>query len=293
MYGELTGQHKYIDVVAKTFTKTALSEIVISQAGYTPHNIGDIKIGGETSSPGDAAQIALWLAKRHGCTELLDDTERLIRARIVPAQITNTGPLTPSPDHDGDAVRDLEQRIIGAIGGVHGPPHGGKTCVTDVTAAGIHTLVDIYNNIVDRTQQDVKIYLHFDIENDYIALKSRRAEKATLNIDMKINANLWVRMPQWVPADSIKVMQNGKPLTYEKMGDFLVIANEFSPGTITVTYDLPVVKKQETIGETTYTLLWRGDEVIGISPNVDFSPFYPDLPERYRDNEVNTHEAKN
>ena len=68
---------------------------------------------GETASPGDAAQLALWLATRHGFTEYLDDVERIVRARILPSQVTETPPLhvaTPGARKDADPSRRLESR---------------------------------------------------------------------------------------------------------------------------------------------------------------------------------------
>ncbi len=281
LYGELTGQRVYIDIVAKSYKKAIPETIIHCRSGFLRHNIGSTTSGGETSTAGDIAQLALWLGKRHGYTELLDDTERLVRARLVPSQIVHAN-ITPAADLQGDVVANLSERVIGTIGGSFAEPYGKYYSTVDITAAGIHTLVDIYNNIVERTAQDVKVYLHFDIENNYISLKSRRADKATLNIDMKVDANLWVRMPRWAPADSIIVMQNDKKLAYEKMGDFIVIANQFTPGSVVITYDLPITKETEKVNETTYTLLWRGDEVIGIRPNIDITPIYPNLPEKYR-----------
>lgn len=119
---------------------------LVKESGYTSHNIL-IESFGETTSPGDAAQLALWLA-RAGNAEFLDDVDRLVRSRILPSQIRETPSLHPISRFGKDATRDLEKRIIGGYGGCHNHPHGHKVAVTDVTAADVHTLLDIYEHIV-------------------------------------------------------------------------------------------------------------------------------------------------
>ena len=87
LYGELTGQHEYIDTVAATYRKTVRTRL--KPSGFISHDM-DKDRKGETTSPGDAAQLALWLAARHGYAEFFDDVERIVRARLLPCQITAT-----------------------------------------------------------------------------------------------------------------------------------------------------------------------------------------------------------
>ncbi len=285
LYGELTGHKEYIDVVVKSYKKAIPEKITDYESYFCSHNIGSTTSGAETTSPGDIAQLAMWLAKRHGYTELLDDTEQIVRARLVPSQIVECPEVTARGDVEGNAGENLGNRIIGTIGAGFAKPYSNFYSTTDITAAGIHTLIDIYNNITERTEQDVKVYLHFDIENDYVSIKSRRTENANLEIDVKVNNNLWVRMPKWVPEDSVQVTQGDKPLFYVEIGDFLVISRKHMPGKVRIRYDLPISLKEEKINDDTYKLLWRGDEVIGIWPSADFFGLYPTLPKEYRGKE--------
>jgi hypothetical protein len=75
----------------------------------------------------------MWLAVRHDRSQFLSDVSRIVHARLLPSQI--------SEDEHPDP------RAVGAFGGCHTRPHAGKTPVTDVTAATLHSLIDIYETL--------------------------------------------------------------------------------------------------------------------------------------------------
>ena len=64
LFGELTHNQAYIDRVNATLHNYVLKDI-LTPAGFMAH---DLDTGGsaETTSPGDVAQLAVWLADRHG-----------------------------------------------------------------------------------------------------------------------------------------------------------------------------------------------------------------------------------
>ena len=89
LHGLATDDKKYVDAVASTY-RNGLWGKAISHSGWTPHDQGKPRFHGPEGDPvgehascGDVAQIALWLALRAGQTDLLDDVERMIRARLL------------------------------------------------------------------------------------------------------------------------------------------------------------------------------------------------------------------
>ena len=276
LYGELTGQHEYVEAVASTYRKTVRT--LVKRSGFISHDLGKDNRG-EPASAGDAAQLALWLATRHGFTEYLDDVERIVRARIIPSQITETPPLRPPSGEAKDEYQNLRARVIGAFGGMHLEPHAGKQPTTDITAADIHTLVDVYKHIALLCDSGLKILLHFDYDDARVRIRSQREKRAKLTVLPKIRANTFVRIPRWAPLDSVRLEVQGKPVDVQMYGDFVLIHRELMPAEITLQFDLPVVSEIERTDGVEYQILWRGDEVIGITPNSSFYPFYPDYPD--------------
>ena len=271
-FGELTGQHKYIDAVVNTYRETVPK--IVKKSGYTCHDLGDDSAHkGEVTSPGDAAQIALWLAVRHGYAEFLDDVEHFVRARLIPSQITESPPLKLS-NTDGATV-DVRERIIGAIGGLHASPHSGKQSVTDVTAAALHSLIDIYHHIAVSNNRGLTIYFHLNYEDEDVKITSTRSHQAKVNISLNKNENTFIRIPRWTSNETIRLTVNGEEFSPNLIDEFIVIPKDILPGEVALSYGLPVHQEDEITDNLEYTLTWRGDEVIGITPNNDFFPFYP------------------
>ncbi len=120
-FGLSRGREDIVQRISRTY-RGAVAEVV-RESGYAPHDLGkhrfDDPMGnpvGECASTGDAAQIALWLAREAGETDLYDDVQRLVVSRLLPAQIT------PEDAHR-EGGRDLRPRMMGGWG-VHGAPHG-------------------------------------------------------------------------------------------------------------------------------------------------------------------------
>ena len=275
LFGEITRQRKYIEAVAATYRVTVRR--MVKESGFTPHDIGKDS-GGETTSPGDAAQLALWLA-RSGYTQFLDDAERIVRVRLLPSQITEIPELRPTADDEEDEHRNLADRVVGAMGGCHWEPHAAKQAVTDVTAAGLHSLIDIYNNIAVPTGVGLTVNFHFNYEDDAVQITSEREHDATVRIVVKNQQDVMVRVPGWTPADSVQFTVNGKRATPLMIGNFAYLPGHLLPGEIVLKYGLPVRTIIEKTSEVEYKMVWRADECIGISPNSDFFAFYPALSE--------------
>jgi hypothetical protein len=276
LFGRLTGQHRYIDRVAATYRVTVPR--FVHESGYTSHNMVQESCG-ETTSPGDAAQLALWLYQA-GNAEFLDDAERLVRARILPSQIRSTPPLKPMVDDGTDAHRNLGQRIIGGFGGCHAHAHGGKQAVTDVTSADVHTLVDIYKHVTASAGGSLYVLFHFDYEDTLIKVVSRRGKIARLSATPKVAANVALRVPRWTPRDSVQVRADDKAYRPVFAGQFVWLGKVPAGTCIEMEHALPERRTKEKGLDAEYELFWRGDEVVGVRPNTSFYPFYPDGPPR-------------
>jgi len=280
LFGLLTGQREYVDTVEATY-RNAVRHRLVKESGWAPHDLGETNFPNahgdpvnEPSSTGDSAQLALWLALRAGCDDLLDDVERLVRARLLPSQCT-----------EGFSILSASglRPYIGAWA-VFGQCHAGKGCTPDVHAAVIHTLCDVYQNILTHTASGVRVNLHFNAENEWIRTTvTRDVHEARLSVRVKQPENVWIRIPGWAPEASLRLCVDGRTLIPRRLGVFAwVPASALKAGSeIVLVYDLPERQTQETMPSgRTYTFAWRGDEIVGISPQ-EYSPsFYPERQQR-------------
>ena len=88
-------------------------------------------------------------------------------------------------DDGQDRHVQLDERILGAFGGIHRWPHSGKRPTTDVTAAVLHTLADLYCHIAVPSLAGRRILFHFDYQDGQVQVTCRRSlqdAEATLTV---------------------------------------------------------------------------------------------------------------
>lgn len=278
-FGLLTGQREYVDVVAATVRHADHGRIVM-ESGWAPHDLGMRRFPNAFGDPvadpasmGDAAQLALWLALETGGWDLLDDVERYVRARILPAQLTDA-------DVRRHPERSFSPRERGAWA-IHGPSHAGKGCTPDVLAAVTHSLCDIHGHICTRTPAGSRINLHFDYEDPRLRVTSRRDERGVVSVLVKQPADILVRIPRWAPEASLALSVDDQPVPVERMGSFARVSRALlrEHSQLVLTFALPEKWTEEQMPSgRRYRFRWRGDEIIGISPQDEPLPFYPALP---------------
>lgn len=263
LFGLLTRQHEYVDAVAATYRETLWARN-ITESGWTPHDLGKTRFPneagdpvGETASCGDVAQIALWLALRAGQTELLDDVERLVRSRLLPAQIL--------PEDGGGT---LGPRQVGGWG-VHGGPYA-KGSILDVGAAVMHTLADVLGSVVTRGPLGLTVNLHLTADTPLAEVVATREAEALLEVRPGAAENVLLRVPAWAPAESLRLAVDGAPQPLTRIGPWLFVSREaLRPGsTIALRHALPERTTTETFASgRSYRLRWRGDEVVAVDPH--------------------------
>lgn len=272
-YGRLTSQKSYIERVAATYRVTLLGQH-IQKSGAIGHGLRE-QDNAEPASTGDIVQLGLWLAE-DGYPEFLDDAERLVRACLLPSQIVEQPELSPTTDDHSDAHTNLSQRSVGAYGGLH-PPFWGKNPITDITCAVLHSLVDVHHHVAVCDAAGLRVNLHLDFENDDVKIRSARTDVARVTIETKVRKDVFVRIPSWAPRETVRISVDGRRSELPAGGVFARIKPNRPNAKIEVEYALPVHDEIETLAGVRYTLRWKGDDVIGISPNSDFFPFYPSL----------------
>ncbi|HOK10397.1 MAG TPA: hypothetical protein PLT82_13025 [Candidatus Hydrogenedens sp.] len=197
--------------------------------------------------------MALWLALM-GDGKLLDDAERLLRVRLFASQITDTPPLKPVQNDNAYIHRDLTQHVIGAYGGCHEHPHGGKQAVTDVSSAVLHSVIDLYQHAVQLEGDTLKIHFHIPCKTKYADIESKREkEEAILKITTKKHYRLIIRVPNWTPKESISFTSAGKPISASITGCFAFISQERPEGTVEMMYQLPERLTKDTLRGIEFT----------------------------------------
>lgn len=266
LYGLITGSDEYICAVSNTYDNSIWKNN-ITWVGWAPHDLGKRRFNNEDGDPeadpascGDVAQIALWLAMFTGRKNLLDDVERLTRATLLASQIQD----------------DPDPRRKGAWG-IHRQPFE-QGVILDVFAAILHSLTDIYSNIVTSEKPDeVAVNLHFKTSTEWLDIDVSENRERNLVMHLKKKMTLKIRIPGWLNHDEITLKVDGRKHQIKHWeGTYAIISQSElkEKSVVELSYVLPITQTTETmkISRKEYKLTWKGDTVINCLPEV---PIYP------------------
>lgn len=273
-------QQARLDALLATY-RTAIAGM-ITRSGFITHDIADAKVrsGGDIASAGDVAHIALLLWDHFQDPSLLDDAERLVRSRLLPAQVMEPMPVQARGGDGSDGFRDLSRRFVGAIGGSVGHVRG-QTCVTDFTASALHTLIELYRRTVDQDEHRVRINFHFGYAQSGVVVRAHRSSsEATVEILNETGKNTWVRIPKWTPSSSVRLFVDGQMVEPTIQNGFAVVAGKGQTTRLRLQFALPEEKHEESWREPSATqdvlvFHWRGDEIIHVDPVGRYLTPYP------------------
>lgn len=261
LFGLLTRQRAYIEAVTNIY-RHSIWQRNITTSCFTTHDIGRTRFKDkhgdktcESASTGDVAQIALWLALRDNQTDLLDDVERILRAHLLPVQVTESDLGGTRPDG-----RTITPKWIGGWGCLG--ERGWKDSTHDVLAAVVHSLCDIYRHTAVRDACGLQLNWHFDYEDDQVRILSRRDERANVRIELKQPATLRLRLPTWAPMESCRLKVNDAMQPVAPLGAYLPISDAH---VVELDYALPRRLTEERSADGSIVRFeWVGDAVQGM-----------------------------
>ncbi len=253
--------------------------LIVNESGWVAHDLGKHRYSDKSGNPrtntestGATIRLALWLALHTGHTEIYDDVERLVRARIIPCQTT-------AEDLKGEPDIEHPRERVGGWGDNY-YPHAGKGSNPSGTAEIVHTLSAVYKHITAREQAGLVVYMHFDYADDNIEITAKRDKEATITVCPRVHDNVLIRVPGWAPRETVTVTVDGRQVSPLVIGSFACLPRDILRvgSQIVLHHGLPQRRTTETMpmGDT-YEFAWRGDQIIGISPNEWPRPYYPTL----------------
>ena len=246
----------------------------ITRSGFVTDDIGS-RFGGDIAAAGEIAHIQLLLWDQCRDLTLLDDIERIVRARLLPAQVRERLPLKPRRESEDDSCCDLAKRFLGTIGGAVGHVIG-QSCVPDMTAAAVHSLVEVYNRIVDRDNHGLHVNFHLDYDGPDVHIRSVRQDGgARLLVENDAGNDVFIRIPGWAPVDSLQLLVNERPIELEQAAGFVHYSGTGTPVWLEFTYELPEFTdteewRDEDATEAVATFHWRGDDIVSVDPVGDY-----------------------
>lgn len=250
----------------------------------------------------DMVFIALYLT-RAGIGDYWDDVDRWVRNMYAEGQICDTSFLDGIPDsyfateHSArphQDTRDIPRRSVGSFLGwmrandgldvvktqktQEGPKLSGHSIMHCCTANGARTLYYVWDSIVTREADEVRVNLLLNRASPWLDVLSYLPCEGKVVLHIKDAAKVRVRMPEWCNPMDVKVSvgnESRKPLIE---GRFVRVA-WLNPGDkLTLSFPVPERVVHRVIGEIPYKLVLRGSNVVSIDPNGIAFPLYSDRP---------------
>ena len=150
-------------------------------------------------------------------------------------------------------------------------------CVTG--AEGLHL---VWDNIVTKDNRGVWVNMSINHSSRWVEVNSHRPYQGKVEVVVKEARRLHIRIPDWVSKDKVAVHLNGRPHKFEWQGEYVTIEGLTAGQKVVVTYPLRKVKNKITLipedssadKTESYTLNWKGDTVVSISPKGKYYPLY-------------------
>jgi len=253
-----------------------------SSFGWSMEGLHRRVLRGEANNTGDLLRGALLLG-RAGWPDYYGRAERMLRGHLLPSQLRQVAGLANDPNAPEDRLRRLADRVRGGFG-IPTPndlqvEDTAPLCIYDITSGAADALCEARRGALEVDDAVVRINLLFSADRDGARVQSDLVRTGRVEVTDERGRELRVRVPGWVAAETVQVSIDGKPVTPRMEGAYLAIKGAGLPRRVMVQFPLREERTVETIVGQPFTIDWRGDQIVAMSPperpNPDGAPIPP------------------
>ena len=218
-----------------------------------------------------------------------DDFNRFARNQLVENQIRYTGYITvdnTKPDADGITYRDIDKRMVGGFTGGSEPNSISLQRFRSIAGCCVGTaptaLKEVWDNAITEDNGVFVVNVPMDKEIDALILSSALPNEGKLSLTAKKACRAGFRLYGWM-GDDLAFTINGKPAEVTRDGK--TATADLNPGdTLVLTFNVETREEKETVAGRTFTVLWRGCDVVDLLPRGEHVRLYQrdnDAPKYY------------
>ena len=241
-----------------------------------------------------------------------DDADRYIRNQFAEMQMTSDDWVernTPAMNFQPEIIKEKEAKFaamaekwpgVNTIKDVAGKSVGAwvtwatandftadsehltiAQCCTGNAARALHYAWD---SIITVNDKNVRVNLLLNRASRWVDVNSYLPYEGQVDVEIKKNCNLEVRIPEWVKPDEVSCTVNGKKREIFFGKRYAQIGNVRKKDLVEVTFPITERVVKAAIGTVPYTLVIKGNDVVSITPPGKWCPFYQRS--HYRENQV-------
>jgi len=266
--------------------------------GWTPGDLHEQAYEHETCSLVDLIATGITLAKA-GYVEYWGVVERFIRNHLAESQLLDLSWVEQTEDKSNDephykSYYKAADRVRGAFAGYSAPNDivcdviEGRGHTNDVQlcclGSGTRGLYMGWSNTVTESRGTVSVNFLFNRGSQWLDVNSFLPHEGKVVLDIRQDIKrLQIRIPEWAGFTKIHFRRERDGEVAEGRGNepsrwvnrhFLLLGPAKAGERITVTFPLSIRKTQENAFGHVFETTWRGDDVVGITPEGRNKPLY-------------------
>jgi flagellar biosynthesis chaperone FliJ len=260
-----------------------------SSFGYFPENV--MQIGCETCSIRCMIDCMILLTKA-GYPEYWNLVERAARNQLVENQLRDVEWVESTKyldDTREEIYNNVAERVKGGWAGWSTPNDwvGLKTFpespqIMCCCVKGSEALYLVWSNIVTKDDEGVWVNLLLNKATRWVDVNSYSPYEGRVEVTVKNASDLFIRLPEWVDKSKVAVTVDDASQTFSWRGDYVQLGDLMGGQEVSVTYPLRqltetfylIPEKGSPMESNRYTITWKGDTVISISPKGQYYPLY-------------------
>lgn len=236
----------------------------------------------ETCALADRIDAGIQLALA-GFPEYWNDVQRCVFNYLSEAQFKDTSWLPVDPRRRDDFYRsfhNIRERLVGAYVGWGAPndlvepdarvPGSVQNCCGPHGAFGAY---QAWHHAVQRNDDGVYVNLLLSRDSPWCSVVSGQPASDVIEVTMKCDGPLYVRIPDWAGPDALEVHVNGEPA--RAVTDGCYVRMEAASGDVVeLSIPQPETEIVEVLSGREYRTTWKGDFVTGIEPRGTVAPLF-------------------
>ncbi len=273
-----------------------------SRVGFFPMCTYDEYIGAQTAETCQVADmlIAGVTLARLG-HDTWDDVDRWVRNQFAESQLTRVNWLrdghldySRSPVGEGyfDSPRrtteQVADRTLGAFAGWPSPNDwvgaedwwGGDshniiyTIMNCCTGSGCRGLYSVWRDMISFEKDTLRVHLLLNRASGWADIDSYIPFTGRVDVKVKQDLKLALRIPEWVVPDAVTCTVDGKPRGLSFDGRYAQVGNVAEGEKVIMTFPISERTEKHTIEGFDYTFTFRGNDVVYVDPPGKYAPMY-------------------
>ena len=152
-------------------------------------------------------------------------------------------------------------------------------CIYDITSGAADAMCEAWQGALETGAGEVRVNLLLDAERDGVRVHSELSRAGRIEVTDNRGLDLHVRLPAWVAVETVQVSAGGNPVAPQVTAGYLRIAGTGARRDVVVQFPLRDERTVETMVGQSFTIDWRGDQIVAMSspaaPNPNGAPIPP------------------